>query len=241
MEKFIKKLMLSLLSLLVIVSIVIMYFGYKDYEDLMRENNLDSKIQQIYNRDDFVSYDQISPMLKNAVVATEDSRLYHRKSPLDYRAISRAIWINLKNFKMLEGGSTIPQQVAKNLYFDHSASLRRKVSEYLIARDLLNEYHVNEVLTIYLNIIYYGDGYTGIYAASDGYFNKSALDLSDFEATLLAGIPQAPSVYQLSTNYEGAHKRQKHVLARLVDEKYISQEEADEIFNQGGTYEKEND
>lgn len=127
------------------------------------------------------------------------------------------------------------------MYFDHSASIQRKIAEYLIAKDLLEEYGVDEILTLYLNIIYFGDGHYGISEASQGYFDKPALELNDYEATLLAGLPQAPSVYHLSGNYEGARKRQTHVLNRLVEKGKITEQEATKIYNMGGSYEKEND
>lgn len=235
----------ELLQAIIIVSILVVwslaYIGYRDYEELMIEKPLDVMVYDIISDDDFVPFDEITQMSKDATIVTEDDRLYERNSPLDFKAIGRASLRNIKNMKLLEGGSTIPQQVAKNMYFDHSASVQRKVAEYFIAKDLLEEYGTDEILSLYLNIIYFGDGHYGIGEASWGYFNKPARELSDYEATLLAGLPQAPSIYHLSGNYEGARERQEHVLSRLVDKKIISVEEATEIYNMGGSYEEEND
>ena len=241
MKNKFKNIIKVLLAFIIMITASIIYLGVQEYNSLMLEKPLDQRVSEIISDDDFVSFSEISQMTKDAIVATEDERLYLRKSPLDFKAIGRATYRNIKNFQLLEGGSTIPQQVAKNMYFDHSASMQRKVSEYLIAKDLLEDYAVDEILTLYLNIIYFGDGHYGIGEASHGYFDKPALELNDYEATLLAGLPQAPSVYRLSGNYEGARKRQTHVLNRLVEKGKITELEATEIYNMGGSYEKEND
>ncbi|WP_415776638.1 biosynthetic peptidoglycan transglycosylase [Erysipelothrix urinaevulpis] len=216
-----------------LISSLVIYKGYADYKKIVHEQPIQQKIEAIFKSDNYVSLNQTADMLTKAIVTTEDVRFYKRQSPLDYKSIARAIYTNIKNLRMMEGASTIPQQVAKNLYFDHSPSMTRKVSEYFIAKDLMTMYTHDEVLSIYLNIIYFGDGYTGIKLASRGYFSKDPSGLNDFEATLLAGLPQAPSVYQLSTNYHGARQRQRHVLDQLVKNKHLSQEQSDEIFMQG--------
>ena len=241
MKNKFKKITQIILALLITVALGLVYLGVRDYHILMREKPIDNVVHSIIIDDDFVSFSEIDQMVKDAVVVTEDRRFYERKSALDLKAIGRATVRNIKNFQFLEGGSTIPQQLAKNMYFDHSASLRRKVSEYLIAKDLLNEYNKDEILTMYLNLIYFGDGYYGISEAAEGYFDKSALELNDHEATLLAGLPQAPPIYHLSGNYEGARKRQSQVLRRLVDNDFITEKRAKEIYNMGDSYEKEND
>lgn len=241
MKKTIKKLLLVFLTFVLVLAGSLVLLGVQDYKKLIKEEPINQKVSQIISDDDFVSFSELPQMLKDATVVTEDIRLYQRRSPLDFKAIARAMVRNVTSFSLIEGGSTIPQQVAKNMYFNNSASLQRKISEYLIAKDLLEDYGVDEILTLYLNIIYYGDGHYGIGQASHGYFDKAASDLSDYEATLLAGLPQAPSIYHLSGNYEGARKRQEHVLKRLVESEVLSEAEATQIYNQGGTYEKEND
>lgn len=230
MKKFIKKIVFLTLSLAVIGSLIIVGLGYLEYKSSISKLSIDESIQSQFNKNNFTSYEDINPIFIEAVIATEDSRYWSRESVIDFEALGRAMARNIMNFKLLEGGSTIPQQVGKNLYFDHSASLVRKVSEWFVARDVLNKYNKKEIIAIYVNMNYYGDGYYGIYEASRGYFDKTPLELTDGQATLLAGIPQAPSVYQLSTNFEGAKKRQQHVLNRMLSVGYIDEKQLESIF-----------
>lgn len=232
MKRFLKKIVLLALTLGIIASGVTVSLGYLEYRNVISEKSIESSVQFIQSSKNYVNYDAINPIFFEAVIATEDSRYWTRESVLDFEALGRAVYRNIKNFKLLEGGSTIPQQLAKNLYFDHSASLTRKVSEWFVARDVLNKYNKKEIVAMYVNINYYGDGYYGIYDASVGYFNKPPHLLSDGQATLLAGLPQAPSVYQLSTNFEGAKKRQHHVLSRMVSVGFIDEVEMEKIFKE---------
>lgn len=241
MRKVIRKIVLIGVLFSFLMMSLITYQGYKEYHTVVSDVPIEEKINKL-KKDNFSDYDEIAPLFLDAIRVTEDARFYLRDSPLDRIAIVRAIKVNIKQRGFYEGGSTIPQQLAKNLYFDHSASLKRKVSEYFIARDIMRLYNHNEILSFYVNSIYYGDGYTGITSASRGYFNVLPLELDDFQASILAGLPQAPSIYQLSTNYEGALKRQNHVLNRLVDEHIITEEEKIEILLLGGIeYEEKND
>lgn len=230
MKRLLKKLLKTLLVLALIAAVTLTALGYLEYRSVTRDNPIESAVSTIQNDSDFVAYDALPQRFVEAVVATEDARFWSRESVLDYEALGRAMLRNLKNLKMLEGGSTIPQQVGKNLYFDHSASLIRKVSEWFVARDLLKTYNKRDVLSLYVNMNYYGDGYYGIYDASYGYFNVHPSMLTDGQATLLAGLPQAPSIYQLSTNFEGARQRQLHVLERMLDVGYLNENEKNTIY-----------
>ncbi|HEY4538261.1 MAG TPA: biosynthetic peptidoglycan transglycosylase [Erysipelothrix sp.] len=241
MKKVLSKIILIIILSFVLFSSVIFYQGYQEYQKVTAKESIEAKVAQVQSQD-FSEYEAIAPLFLDAIMVTEDARFYYRDSPIDRIALMRALKVNLKHKGFYEGGSTIPQQLAKNLYFDHSASLVRKVSEYFIARDIMDLYSHNEIIALYANVIYYGDGYLGITQASYGYFDLAPKDLNDFQATLLAGLPQAPSIYQLSTNYEGALKRQEHVLNRLVDEHYLTENEKHEIISMGGIdHEKEND
>lgn len=241
MKNKLKKAILIILTSFILVSLITIYFGIKEYKTLISEKPIDNRINEVVQDVSFVSFNEISEMTKEAIVTTEDVRFYNRKSPIDFRAVARALKTNIKYKRIMEGASTIPQQVAKNLYLDHEFSMQRKVTEYLIAKDILEDYSHDEVLTIYLNIIYYGDGHYGINEASQGYFNKKPIDLNDYEATLLVGLPQAPSYFALTDHYDRARVRQKHVLNRLVYEGKLTEQEAKEIYNEGDVYEKEND
>lgn len=127
---------------------------------------------------------------------------------------------------MVEGGSTITQQLAKNQFFTQKKELTRKVAEVFMAREIERLYEKDKILELYINSIYYGEGYYSVYDASMGYFGKKPSELSDSEATLLVGIPNAPSVYAPTANAELGRQRQHQVLEDMVIWGYLTQEEA---------------
>ncbi len=229
-----KKILKGLLVVALAVSAVtgwIVYQGYEEYTRAIAERPVAQMFADEMAEDDFVYADQLPEMLKASVIATEDARFMTRWTTLDYIALSRATLRNIQNLGYVEGGSTIPQQIAKNFYFGDEMTLRRKVAEYFVARDMLKAFSKEEILAIYINMNYYGDGYDGLEAATHGYFGVDPIDLTDAQATILAGIPQAPSHYQLSTNYDGAKARQRHVLNRLVKTNVITEARAQEIYD----------
>lgn len=130
---------------------------------------------------------------------------------------------------MWKVGSSLTQQVAKNLCFSQKKTFYRKVAELFVVRKLEKNYSKNEILELYINNIYYGNGYYNIYDASMGYFNKKPSDLTLYEATLLAGVPNAPSLYAPTTNEKLAKERQVQVLDAMVKNNYLSQDEANSI------------
>ena len=128
--------------------------------------------------------------------------------------------------ELQEGGSTITQQVAKNVVFNQEQSWTRKLGEIFAAFDLEKNYTKNEVFEIYVNTAYFGDGFYGIYDASHGYYNKDPKDLNLDEASMLAGVPNAPSLYSPNVNLNLAKKRQAHVIKKMQEYGYITQEQA---------------
>lgn len=144
----------------------------------------------------------------------------------------RAIFTNLKEGEFEQGGSTITQQVAKNVFFSQERTLARKLGEVFGASDLEKNYSKNEIFAIYVNTAYFGDGYYGIYDASKGYYNKEPKDLTLYEASMLAGVPNAPSIYAPTVNPELAKQRQKQVLNAMVKYGYISESDKSEVLNQ---------
>lgn len=159
---------------------------------------------------------EMPPYLVKAVLATEDRRFYEHGG-FDPRGIARAMWANIKSFGLVEGGSTITQQVAKNLYLDNSRTVWRKAQEALITMWLESNLTKDEILTLYLNRIYMGAGNYGMDAAARYYFGKSVRDVSLAEAAILAGLPKAPSRFSPSNDLERARARANQVLDRLVD------------------------
>ena len=169
-------------------------------------------------------------MYKKAVVSVEDHRFYKHHG-IDVIAIGRATLNDLRAFSFVEGGSTITQQLAKNQYFTQEKKMTRKIAETFLAFKLEKEYEKDEILELYINTIYFGNGYYGIKEASMGYFGKLPKDLTDSECIMLAGIPNAPSVYALTENPDLAKQRQKQVLAKMIRYKALTEEEAKNILN----------
>ena len=232
MKKILKKISAIIILVVVLGSLIIVMLGHKEYQEVTREKPLEQAISELQEKKYYVSLDEIPDMVERAMIGVEDKRFYSRKTTLDYWSLGRATWENIKAMKLVEGGSTIPQQVSKNLYFDHSASFVRKVSEFFVTRDLLKLKSKEDILELYLNVAYFGDGYTGIGEAALGYFSIPVEALSDAQATLLVGIVQSPANYELSHNYERAKERQKTILTRLVEQDVISELEAIDLYNE---------
>ena len=161
----------------------------------------------------------------------EDKRFYRHKG-IDPIGIARAFYHNIRARKLLEGGSTITQQVAKNFYFDMDQTVERKIAEIFMAIAMEKEFTKEEILELYVNHIYFGDGYDCVREASLGYFQKEPGQMNDYESTLLAGIPNAPSVYAPTKNPELAKQRQQQVLETMVKNEMLTEEEQKEILTQ---------
>ena len=228
MKKIFRKLLLIIILLIIVVCSILFIIGFSTYSKALKEKPLMERVTNITTSDNFVKYNNLSRYYVNAVIATEDHR-YYDHGPVDFIGLFRAIYTNISNGELQEGGSTITQQVAKNVILSQEASISRKLAELYGAYELEKNYTKNEILEIYVNTSYFGDGYYGIYQASHGYYNKEPADLTLSEASMLAGIPNAPSVYAPTVNPDLAKKRQKHVLKAMVEYGYISKQEADSI------------
>ena len=169
-----------------------------------------------------VSLDELPDYLIKAVLATEDRRFYEHGG-FDFRGIARATFVNLGAGRFVQGGSTITQQLAKNLYLDADRTLLRKWREALITLWLEARLTKDEILTLYLNRIYMGAGAYGVEAAAQYYYGKSARNVTLAEAALLAGLPKAPSRFAPTRNLSLAHERAEQVLRFLVDNGDLSE------------------
>lgn len=176
-----------------------------------------------------VKGDEISQNLKDALVATEDKR-YYEHGAIDVFGIGRAFYTNLTAGRTVEGGSTITQQLVKNLFLSSKRIMSRKVEEVILAYLMELYYTKDEILTMYLNTIYYGNNYYGIEQASKGYFNTTPAKLTLGQAALMAGMPQAPSYYNPITNFKAAKERQRTVLTLMTQQGIISNREADKAY-----------
>lgn len=229
--KFIKRLILFILILIIVVGTVVILNGYNLYKTTINEKSLSDKISQIKSDKNYVSISDVPSYYTNAIIAVEDHR-FKEHGAIDVISIGRAIVSNIQAKDFNEGGSTITQQVAKNLYFiGEDDVVSRKVAEIFVAIDLEKNYSKDEILEFYINTIYFGEGYYGIKEASTGYYKKEPKDMSLDEATMLAGVPNAPSVYAPTINPTLAKSRQGKVLRSMVEYGYLSQEEADKVLN----------
>lgn len=223
--KLFKKLLIILSILILVTSCFLFLIGFSYYSKALKEKPLISRVEEITTKEHYMAFDQLPENYLNAVVAVEDHR-YYDHGPIDFIAIARAIYTNLRNKEFDEGGSTITQQVAKNVIFNQDRTIIRKLGEVFAAYDLEKNYNKNEILALYVNTAYFGDGYYGIYDASMGYYKKEPKDLNLDEASMLAGVPNAPSVYAPTVNPDLAKKRQQHVLNKMVEYGYIKSDEA---------------
>ncbi|MEJ2695065.1 MAG: penicillin-binding protein 1A [Candidatus Sulfobium sp.] len=174
-----------------------------------------------YERRTFVPYYKIPDHVKKAFVAIEDARFYSH-SGIDFIGTMRALYHDIKARKMVEGGSTITQQLAKMLFLKPEKSIIRKVKEAILSLQIEKRYTKDEILGLYLNQTYFGSRAFGIEAASQTYFGKPVTDLSIGEAALLASLPKAPSFYSPFRNPERAKKRRSLVLREMLKHKYIT-------------------
>ncbi len=198
--------------------------GYGLYKNAVQEESLEVKVAEIRSQENFTSLEDMPETYVQAVVSVEDHRFYDHFG-LDLIAIGRAVVNDIKAGRYVEGGSTITQQLAKNLYFSQEKTMNRKAAEVFLALELEQKYTKDEILELYVNSIYFGDGYYSVGEASEGYFGKPASEMNDYECTLLAGVPNAPSKYAPSKNLALAEKRQQKVISRMEACGYITEEE----------------
>ena len=173
-----------------------------------------------------VKLSQVPKDLQNAFIATEDNRFYSHHG-VDPIGIMRAIWVIIAHDGVVEGGSTITQQLARNAFLTQDRTLKRKIMEAMLAIRIEQYYTKQEILEMYLNQIYFGQGAYGVQAAAHVYFGKNVQDLDLAQSAMLAGLPQSPNYYSPLTNYKAGKARQAVVLGQMVKYDYIDQATAD--------------
>lgn len=228
MKKFIKYTILAILILTLFIVGFIIFEGYSIYKDAIQKVSIQDKVASIQEDTNYLTYEEIPKDFRNAIIAIEDHR-FKTHNGIDLIGTARAIVINLSELSLSQGGSTITQQLARNMYFTQEAKFTRKIAELFVAFDLEKNYSKNDILELYINTIYFGDGYYGIKEASNGYFGKEPDKLTLDEITLLAGIPNAPSVYSLSNSEELARQRQKRVIDAMIKYEYLDSEAANAL------------
>ena len=244
-SKFKKILMVSFLSIFLIcltagfIGAGFIYFHFsKDLPDVRKlKDHQPSTITQIYSDKDekiaefyiekriIVSLENIPLALKQATLAVEDSNFYYHFG-IDPKAIFRAFITNLKAGYVVEGGSTITQQLTKTMFLSREKTLPRKIKEAILAVRLELVFSKDEILEMYLNQIYYGHGTYGVEAAARTYFGKSVKELTIAECAMIASLPKAPNNYSPYRNPKKARKRRNHVIRRMADVSFITTEQA---------------
>jgi len=232
MKKVLKRLIILIILLVFICIGTFVYKGYALYKDAIEEMSIQDKIKEIKSSvTKYTTYDEMPENYINAVIAVEDRRFFMHNG-VDPISISRAIIKDIQTMSFAEGGSTITQQIAKNVYFTQRKEVTRKIAEVFMAFEFEKECTKQEIFELYVNTMYFGDGYYCLYDAAHGYFDKDPNDMNLYESTLLAGIPNAPSVYSPTVNPELARQRQAQVLNKMLKYEFLTQEEANKIFNE---------
>ena len=237
MKLSLRKILLDILLFLLLVFIAFTAYycikGYSMYRYAVEQIPISRIMDDIRSREHFVSYYELPEIYINAVISAEDQR-FDSHHGIDIPAIGRAIWIDIKTMSFAEGGSTISQQLVKNELFTQRKHIERKFAEVFAALALEREYSKEEIFEMYVNSIYFGSGFYGIYDASEGFFGKPPCELSDCEAVMLAGLPNAPSVYSPDVSPELAMQRMSVVLDRMVQYGVLTEQESDRIEADAG-------
>ena len=186
---------------------------------LDREGRILASFGDIYGQS--ISYEQLPEDLINAVIVTEDKRFFDHIG-VDLRGIARAFLVNFKARRIVQGGSTITQQLAKNLFLTPERSITRKLHEVILSLWLEFRFSKKQILSIYLNRVYLGSGTYGVQAASEKYFNKKVEDLDLYESALIASLLKAPSKYNPISNPKLSQKRTKKVLRNMANNSFIN-------------------
>lgn len=232
----VKKLLLRALTLIVGLFIlagaaIAGYYtikGYAMYKEAIAKTPIEGIKDSIAAGCDYVTVDELPQIYIDAVLSAEDRRFYTHHG-IDYIAIARAVIKDIQAMSFAEGGSTITQQLAKNQLFSQKKHLERKFAEIFAARAIERAYTKDEIFEMYVNSIYFGSGYYGISAASHGYFGEAPIDMTDYEAVMLAGLPNAPSKYSPHNSIELATRRMTVVLQRMINHGKLTTAEADVI------------
>ena len=230
MKKFLK-ILLILAIIGISIALVFIYKGYNMYKSAIEGMPLSEKVAEIKSKENYTEFSELPKMYVNAVISVEDKRFY-KHNGIDIIAICRAVINDIKAMSYVEGGSTITQQLAKNMYFTQEKIMERKIAEVFMAWKIEANYSKEDIFELYVNSIYFGNGYYTVKEACKGYFNKDISEMTDYECIMLAGIPNAPSVYAPTVNLELAKQRQKQVMDKMIENGYLTEEEAEEILKQ---------
>lgn len=227
-----RKLLQNLMTVLLCIFVVAIAFfgvkGYQMYKEAVTERPINERVEEIRGMERFTPYSELPQFYIDATISVEDHR-FENHCGIDLIAIGRAALTDIKERSFVQGGSTITQQLAKNMLFTQEKRLERKAAEVFAALELESGYTKEEIFELYVNTSYFGNGYCGVGEAVAGYFGKSLSELSEYECAILAGILNEPSHYSPEVNNELAVQRTEIVLDSMVGNKIITWEDARRI------------
>lgn len=215
LARIIRRVLVIALVTVIAMCALTVWRGYGMYREALADRPISQTVEELRATDTYTELDELPQTYLDAVVAVEDHRFYEHGG-VDPIAICRAAFNDLRTLSLREGGSTITQQVAKNLFFTQDKHFERKVAEVFMAFDLEARYSKREILELYVNSSYFGSGYTGIGQAAPGYLGCDPSDMSDYECALMAGFPNAPELF--AADPQAADSRARVVVQQM--EKY---------------------
>lgn len=227
--KFVRNAIILLVIVIGIIGGIKINEGYELYKEALNKTSLEDKVKEIKSIDHYTTLEELPKMYIKAVIAAEDHRFYTHKG-VDVISIMSAIWNDITSLSLVQGGSTITQQLAKNTYFTQEKKLERKIAEIFMAIDFEKKYSKDEILEFYLNTSYFGEGCYTVKEAAKTYFQKEPIEMTDYESIMLAGIPNAPSVYAPTVNPDLAKERQLQVIRKMIRYNVLTEKEATEIL-----------
>lgn len=215
LARIIRRVLVIALVAVIAMCALTVWRGYGMYREALADRPISQTVEELRATDTYTELDELPQTYLDAVVAVEDHRFYEHGG-IDPIAICRAAFNDLRTLSLREGGSTITQQVAKNLFFTQDKHFDRKMAEVFMAFDLEARYSKREILELYVNSSYFGSGYTGIGQAAPGYLGCDPSDMSDYECALMAGFPNAPELF--AADPQAADSRARVVVQQM--EKY---------------------
>ena len=227
--RIVRNILLWILAICLCVVAALALLGWQLYTQALEEMPLDQRVKQVQAQESYTAFEELPDTYVDAVLAAEDHRFYQHGG-VDVIALGRALVNDLKAMSFVEGGSTITQQLAKNLYFTQDKQLTRKIAELFMAIHIEAKYSKEEIFALYVNSIYFGSGCYDVASASQRYFGVEPSAMTPSQCTLLAGIPNAPSVYDPTVNPDLSQQRQRQVVNLMVKYQYLTATEASSML-----------